>query len=243
LNELEHYISFVDSHISFSATSKGIGMSRSQRFFEENEMSNAIKIHGFPLSGHSHRVELFANLAGINHEVIQVDLAAGEHKQPPFLKLNPLGKVPVIEDGDAVLADSTAILVYLARKYASNWLPSDPVEEAEVQKFLSLASNEIANGPAAARLVTVFGAPLDAEQAKAIAEGVFGYLEAHLNGREWLVGKAPSIADVAVYSYTAHAPEGGISLEPYPNIRAHLARVEALPGFVGMPKTPVGLAA
>lgn len=206
-------------------------------------MSNAIKIHGFPLSGHSHRVELFANLSGINHEVITVDLAAGEHKQAPFLKLNPLGKVPVIEDGEAVISDSNAILVYLARKYAPTWLPANAVEEAEVPKFLSLASNEITNGPAAARLANVFGAQVDADRAKATAKTLFDHLEAHLNGREWLVGAVPSIADVAIYSYTAHAPEGGISLEDYPDIRALLTRIEALPGFVGMPKTPVGLAA
>ncbi|MEP3049241.1 MAG: glutathione S-transferase [Roseibium sp.] len=202
-----------------------------------------MKIHGFPLSGHSHRVELFANLAGINHEMIKVDLAAGEHKQAPFLALNPAGKVPVIEDGGVVLADSNAILVYLAREYAPQWLPAGALAEAEVQKFLSLAAGEIANGPAAARLVNVFGAQLDADRAKAIAETAFTILEKHLNGRDWLVGTKPSIADVAIYSYTAHAPEGDVSLETYPNIRALLDRIEGLPGFVPMPKTPVGLAA
>ena len=206
-------------------------------------MSNAIRIHGFPLSGHSHRVELFANLAGINHEMIVVDLANGEHKKQPFLALNPAGKVPVIEDGDVVVADSNAILVYLAREYAPDWLPADAAGEAQVQRFLSLAANEIANGPAAARLVTVFGADLDADKAKATAAYVFDLLEGELRGRAWLVGDRPTIADVAIYSYTAHAPEGNVSLEPYANIRAFLKRVEALPGFVAMPATPVGLAA
>ncbi len=206
-------------------------------------MPNAIRIHRHPLSGHSHRVELFAKLGGINHELVDVDLLAGEHKKEPFLSLNSAGQVPVIEDGDSVIADSNAILVYLARKYAPDWLPIDPVREAEVQKFLSLAAGEIANGPAAARLVTVFGAQLDAERAKAIAKTAFDRLEAHLNGREWLIGNAASIADVAIYSYTAHAPEGNVSLSDYPNIRALLARIEALPGFVPMQSTKVGLAA
>ena len=206
-------------------------------------MSSAIRIHNFPLSGHCHRVELFAKLTGINHELVFVDLAAGEHKKEPFLSLNPAGKVPVIEDGNVVLADSNAILVYLARKYAPDWLPKDPVEEAQVQRFLSMAANEIANGPAAARLVTVFGAPLDADRAKTIAAYVFDILEKHLDNREWLVGSKPTIADVAIYTYTAHAPEGNVSLEPYPNIRAFLKRVEALPGFAAMPATKAGLAA
>lgn len=206
-------------------------------------MPNAIRIHRHPLSGHSHRVELFAKLGGINHELIDVDLLSGEHKKEPFLSLNPAGQVPVIEDGEIAIADSNSILVYLARKYAPDWLPTDPVREAEVQKFLSLAAGDIAHGPAAARLITVFGAQLDAERAKAIAKSAFDRLEAHLNGRDWLVGTSPSIADVAIYSYTAHAPEGNVSLDDYPNIRALLARVEALPGFVAMQSTKVGLAA
>ncbi len=206
-------------------------------------MSKAIRIHSFPLSGHCHRVELFAKLAGIDHETVFVDLAAGEHKQAPFLKLNPAGKVPVIEDDGAVIADSNAILVYLARKYAPDWLPADPLAEAGVQRFLSLAAGEIANGPAAARLVTVFGAELDAERAKQTAKSAFDLLEGHLEGRDWLVGGKPSIADVAIYTYTAHAPEGNVSLEPYPNIVAFLKRVEGLPGFAPMQATKLGLAA
>ena len=206
-------------------------------------MSNAIRIHSFPLSGHAHRVELFAGLAGIAHEVIRVDLAAGEHKQPAFLALNPAGQVPVIEDGDTVVTDSNAILVYLARKFAPSYLPSDPKLEAEVQKFLTLAAGEIAFGPAAARLITVFGAPFDPEFCKATAKKAFAKLEAHLDGRNFLVGGTPTIADVAIYSYTAHAPEGNVSLEPYPNIRRYLANVEALDGFVPMQSTQVGLAA
>jgi glutathione S-transferase len=210
---------------------------------QEENMSNSIRIHGFPLSGHSHRVQLFASLAGIAHEYVLVDLAAGEHKQPAFLKLNPAGQVPVIEDGDLVLSDSNAILVYLARKYAPDYLPTDPAAEAEVQKFLTLAAGEIAFGPAAARLINVFNAPLDAQFSKATAAGVFGKLERHLEGREFLVGEKPSIADVAIYSYTAHAPEGDVSLDAYPNIRRLLRNIESLDGFVPMPVTKVGLAA
>lgn len=206
-------------------------------------MTQSIRIHGFPLSGHSHRVELFANLAGIAHETITVDLAAGAQKSPEFLALNPAGQVPVIEDGAAVISDSNAILVYLARKYAPSYLPSDPVLEAEVQKFLTLAAGEIAFGPATARLINVFNAPFDAEFCKANAAKVLGKLEAHMEGRDFLVGGTPTIADVAIYSYTAHAPEGSVSLEPYPNVRRLLTNIEALTGFKPMPATKVGLAA
>ncbi len=206
-------------------------------------MSNTLRIHSFPLSGHAHRVELFASLAGIAHEVINVDLASGEQKGEAFLALNPAGQVPVIEDGDTVISDANAILVYLARKYAPAYLPNDPVAEAEVQKFLTLAAGEVAFGPAAARLINVFNAPLDAEFCKTVAERVLGKLDAHLVERDFLVGTAPTIADVAIYSYVAHAPEGGISLEPYANLRRLLSNIEGLKGFKPMPVTPVGLRA
>lgn len=206
-------------------------------------MSHTISIHSFPLSGHAHRVVLFANLAKIKHEVINVDLASGEHKQAPFLALNPDGQVPVIEDGETVITDSNAILVYLARKYAPEYLPQNPEDEANVQKFLTLAAGELAYGPAAARLINVFKMPLDKAFCEENAKKVLGKLEAHMEGRNFLVGDKPSIADVAIYSYTAHAPEGDISLEPYPNVRRLLANIEALEGFVAMPATKAGLVA
>ena len=206
-------------------------------------MSNAIRIHHAPLSGHAHRALVFAKLAGIAHEAIEVDLASGAHKSPEFLALNPNGQVPVIEDGDTVIHDSNAILVYLARKYAPGWMPTDPESEAEVQRWFTLAAGEIAFGSAAARLITVFGAQLNPEFAAATAAKAMAKLEEGLNGRDWLVGDRPTVADVAAYSYTARAPEGNVSLEPYPNVRAWLARFEALEGFVAMPVTKVGLLA
>ena len=117
------------------------------------------------------------------------------------------------------------------------------MHEAQVQKFLTLAAGEIAFGPAAARLITVFNAPLDADFAKATAARVFGKLDVHLQGREFLVAESPTIADVAIYSYTAHAPEGGVALDPYPNVQRLLHNIESLPGFVAMPETNAGLRA
>lgn len=206
-------------------------------------MLNALKIYSFPLSGHSHRVILFASLAGIAHEVIDLDLANGEHKKEAYLSINPAGQVPAIVDGVNAISDSNAILVYLARKYAPTFLPEDPVSEAEVQKYLSLAAGEIAFGPAAARLINVFKADLDRDFAHRTATRVLTKLESALDGKNFLVGNKPSIADVAIYSYVAHAPEGDVSLEPYANVRRHLRNIESLEGFVPFKATKVGLAA
>ena len=207
-------------------------------------MSN-IKLYRHALSGHSHRAQLLLSLLGLNAELVDVDLAAGEHKQAEFLARNRFGQVPVLEDGDTVIADSNAILVYLAERYdASNsWLPVDPVAAAEVQRFLSTAAGQVAFGPAAARLVNVFGAALDHKRAIEVAHTVLGVLESHLDGRDWLVGNNPTIADVANYAYIAHAPEGDVTLDNYPNVRIWLGRIETRPVFVPMPATAVGLAA
>lgn len=206
-----------------------------------NSPESPIRIHGFPLSGHSHRVKLFASLAGIPHEDVLVDLAKGEHKTDAFLRLNPAGQVPVIEDGALSVADSNAILVYLAQRYAPEFYPSEVV--SDIQRFLTLASGELAFGPAAARLINVFGAELNREFCEQVSERLFTKLETHLQGRQFLVSERPTIADVALYSYTAHAPEGGVSLAPYANVRRWLNNIEHLDGFVSMPATKVGLAA
>ncbi len=199
-----------------------------------------IRLYRHPLSGHAHRVELFLSLLGLPYELADVDLKGGEHKSAAFLAKNPFGQVPVIEDGDVIVADSNAILVYLATRYdtAGRWLPRDAVAAAAVQRWLSAAAGPLAFGPAAARLVTVFGAPLDHERAKGIAAQLFAVLDPHLATQAFVAGATPTIADLALYSYTAHAPEGGVSLQPYPRIRDWLARIEALPGFVAMRQTP-----
>jgi glutathione S-transferase len=203
---------------------------------------HAIKLYNFPRSGHAHRAELMLSLLQLPTDLILVDLAKGEHKQPQFLALNPFGQVPVLDDQGVVLADSNAILVYLAQKYGNGrWLPTDPVGAAKVQRWLSVAAGQIAFGPARARLITVFGAPYNAEEAITRAHDLLKVVDQELSNSHYLVGNEPTIADVAAYSYIAHAPEGNVSLADYANVRAWLARIEALPGFVGMPRTVAGL--
>ncbi|WP_440658579.1 glutathione S-transferase family protein [Ensifer adhaerens] len=203
-----------------------------------------MKLYRHPLSGHSHRAQLFLSLLGVPHELIDVDLKARAHKAPEFLALNPFGQVPVLDDEGTVIADSNAILVYLAKKLGRiDWLPEDPAAAAKVQKWLSVAAGDIAFGPAAARLVTVFGANLDAEGAISRAHRVLAQIDAELAGHDFLVGARPTIADVALYSYVSAEPEGNVDLSDYAHVRAWLSRIERLPGFVGFEKTAVGLAA
>ncbi|MFK3820442.1 glutathione S-transferase family protein [Pseudomonas sp. NPDC089407] len=205
-------------------------------------MSNPIKLYNFPKSGHAHRIELMLSLLNLPTELVFVDLAKGAHKQPDFLALNPFGQVPVIDDNGTVIADSNAILVYLVKKYDNgNWLPEEPAAAARVQRWLSVAAGPLAFGPAAARLVTVFGASFNTDEVIARAHTLLKVIDAELAKTPFLAGSTPTIADIANYSYIAHAPEGNVSLEPYANVRSWLARIEALPGFVAMPRTVIGL--
>jgi glutathione S-transferase len=203
-----------------------------------------MKLHYHPLSGHAHRVRLFLSLLGIEHELVPVDLMAGAHKQPAFLQMNRFGQVPVLDDGGVIVSDSNAILVYLAKKHRrGDWLPETPEGAASVQRWLSVAAGQIAFGPAAARLVTLFGAKFNAEEVIARAHAILAVIDAELEGRSWIAAPQPTIADVALYSYIARAPEGNVDLSAYRNVKAWLGRIEALPGFVAFQSSPVGLAA
>ncbi|HYD97012.1 MAG TPA: glutathione S-transferase [Noviherbaspirillum sp.] len=198
-----------------------------------------IDLYRSVLSGHAHRVELFLSLLGLRYTAIDVDLRAGEQKKPEFLRRNPFGQVPVIDDNGTVVADSNAILVYLALRYGdAHWLPRDAAGAAAVQRWLSVAAGDIAFGPALARLGMRFGRPVDMEAATQRAARLFTVMEQELQSRAWLAGEHITIADVAGYSYIARAPEGGIALDPYPALRAWLARIEALPRFVPMIELP-----
>jgi glutathione S-transferase len=198
-----------------------------------------LTLYGTVLSGHVHRVVLLLHMLKVPYRLI--DTPRPMRQTPEFGALNPLRQIPVLRDGDLALADSGAILFYLARRYdaGGGWLPCDPVGEARVQRFLSLAAGELAFGPATARAVTLWGLPGDAEAARAVAARLLVFLEQHLADGSFLAADTATIADLACYAYVARAPEGRISLDPYPAVRAWLARVEALDGFVPIPTSEV----
>ena len=195
-----------------------------------------MKLYDLELSGNCYKVRLFAALAKIPLEMVPVDFMGGEHKRPPLTNLNPWGELPILEDGKVVLRDSQAILVYLATQYGDeNWLPRDAAGLGEVMQWLSTSANELQNGPCAARLADKFGYAIDKANTLERAARILPLIEAHLAAHQWLALGRPTIADCAVMPYVALAPEGGISLEAYPNIRQWIARIKALPGFIPMP--------
>jgi glutathione S-transferase len=195
-----------------------------------------MKLYDLELSGNCYKVRLFAALAKIELELVPVDFMGGEHKRPPLTNLNPWGELPILEDGKVILRDSQAILVYLAAQYGDeNWLPRDAAGLGEVMQWLSTSANELQNGPCAARLADKFGYAIDKADTLERAARILPLIEVHLAAHQWLALGRPTIADCAVMPYVALAPEGGISLEAYPNIRQWIARIKALPGFIPMP--------
>ncbi|MDE2451855.1 MAG: glutathione S-transferase [Gammaproteobacteria bacterium] len=198
-----------------------------------------IALHGTERSGHAHRVVLLLRMLAIPYRFVSAPVEI--RRSDEFLRLNPLGQIPVLEDGPVVICDSNAILVYLAGRYArgSQWLPEEPLAAARMQRWLSIAAGEMKHGPALARLIAQWGEPGDRDSAARTAVRLFRFMEGHLADRAYLAADHATIADLACYSYTAHAPEGGISLQPYRALRAWLARVEALPRFEPMPRSPL----
>jgi glutathione S-transferase len=181
-------------------------------------------------------VELFLRLLGLDFAYLEAPPEV--RTTDGFRRLNPLRQIPVLEDGELALPDSNAILVYLALAHDPDgpWLPRDPADAAQVQRWLSISAGEIRYGPARARVIKRLGGAGDLAAAQAIAHTLLSVMDAHLTGRAWLVGETLTLADIACYPYLAVAPEGGVELTSYPAVAAWIARLEALPGLKPMPR-------
>jgi len=198
-----------------------------------------MKLYDARVSGNCYKARLMMSLLGINHETVAVNLANLEHKSPEFLAMNPLGKIPVLDDDGIIFRDSQAILIYLADKAgAHDWWPQNGRKQAEIMQWLSFAANEVFNGCAIARAILKFKRPLDLDAAQTLARTALDVLEGHLTDHDWLALDKPTIADIAVYPYAGLIWEGDISLAPYTAVRRWLARVESLPGYIPMEGLP-----
>ncbi len=196
-----------------------------------------IKLYGHEVSGNSYKVQLLLSLLKLDYEWIKVDLLKGEQKQPAYLAMNPFGQVPLLVDGETYLADSQAILVYLARQYGGDaWLPLEALPLAQVIRWLSIAAGEVLQGPSHARLYYIFGTAtnINIERATQKADLILKQLDQHLTNHTWLEFERPTIADIAVFPYIALARDGKIDLDAYPQVLAWIERVKQLPGYIPM---------
>jgi glutathione S-transferase len=200
-----------------------------------------LQLYNRERSGNCYKVRLMLALLGLGYEKIPVHREGkGRNMLPPdFERLNPMRQIPVLVADGRPYWGTIAILVYLARRHGGEaWLPQEAAGEAEVTQWLSLAQNEIFYGFGRARSMRGqrwhgYGT---LEEAHAIAQVAVRALEGRLAEHDWLALDRPTIADVACYSYTIFAPEGGISLKANPAVRAWLARIQALPGYLPPPQ-------
>jgi len=198
-----------------------------------------IKLYDAPLSGNCHKVRMLLGFLNLPYESVPVSLPEQENLAPAYLAMNPLGKIPVLDDDGEIIRDSQAILFYLAREYGNgDWLPPDPTVQAHVVEWLSFAANEMTNACAVARALVLFNREGDLIGAQTAARKCLEILDGGLAARQWLVGDAPSIADIACYVYAGLVHQGDVDPSPYENMTAWFIRMEALPGYQGMAALP-----
>ena len=195
-----------------------------------------MKVYLGTVSGNSYKLKLLLSLLKAPHEVVIIDLRNKQHKGVEFLKINPRGEVPALEDDGKVIWDSAACLVYVARKYGGEqWLPTDAAGMAEVTKWLVLAATEIQCGLQYARRGVVQGRWTlgTLEEQQRFGRIALDICEQQLQKHEWLALDRPTIAEAACFPYIETAPEAQVALEPYPAIIKWMERCRKLPGWVG----------
>lgn len=196
-----------------------------------------IQLHGFPMSPNSRRVQLALLELELPFDYVPVSLMEGAHKAPPYLALNPNGKVPTLVDGDLVLWESHAILEYLGDRYPEKRLGAEnPIERGEIGKWLFLNAAHFGPGMAGVfahtiRLPEDQRIPKIAENGRAEVTRVMGLLDRVLSERPFIALDRYTFADVAFAPSFAAAPMLGFDLGAYPALKGWLDRVMARPAW------------
>lgn len=189
-------------------------------------------------SGNGHKVRLLLSLLGEDYRLVQKDIHQGETRTGEFLAKNPAGRIPLLELEDGrTLPESNAILTYLAEGTA--YLPEDRYEKARVMAWLMFEQYQHEPNIAVARF-WCHHLEMTPERKAALAEKqekgneVLRIMDEAVRDADWFVGEKPSIADIALFSYTSVAEEGGYDLSAYPSVQDWISRLSALPGFIPM---------
>jgi glutathione S-transferase len=201
-----------------------------------------MKLYHFP-SPNPQKVTFALKELGLDCEIVPVDLAKGEQRQPEFLAINPLGRVPVLVDGDLTLTESHAILAYLGDKTGRLW-PSSTAERADALQRLFTLSQHImpAAGQVALRIrAKVMGIPLDeavVAQGEQAMQPVIGIIDRRLAANRWMLGADFSLVDCAYCPVLNIMEKAGFSLAAFPNVSAYLDACRARPAWNEVPKLP-----
>jgi len=203
-----------------------------------------LKLYGDPASGNCYKVQLLLHFLEIPYDLVEIDIMAGETRTAAFLKMNPIGRIPLLELEDGThLAESDAILFYLAE--GTRFLPDDRLGRARVLQWMFFEQYSHEPYIAVLRFWKLYAKKSREDEPQWDAREKAGYaaldvMEQALDGRDWFLGEqfgqGPTIADIALYAYTHVAHEGGFDLSGYPAVRAWLARLPTLPGYLSIRK-------
>jgi glutathione S-transferase len=204
-----------------------------------------LTLYDYELDDQCYKVRLLLGTLGCAYEKVAVDVYPGsQHRSARFLRLNPLGELPIISEGDFVLYGAEAILAFLARKYdpARTWLPDDPMRFGEVAQWLAFASHELKTA-SLARLHAILEVEAEEASIYPAARRAFRHMDDHMTKREfddalWFVGNAPTIADIALFPAIALSRDFGVDHDEYPALRRWITRVRTMQGFATMPGVP-----
>lgn len=208
-------------------------------------MASGLVLYNYELNDSCYRVRLALSLLGLTWQAVAVDVFPGkEHLSPPFLAMNPSGRLPILRDGDLVLHGTEAILAHLARAHdpSGKWLPAQGVEFAEVMQWLIFSAHDL-GVTIAARQHSLFGTSGDETSLRAASSRAIRIMDDHMTARgfaqeEWFATEHPTIADIALFPAFALSRDFGIDHDEYPALRRWARRFRALPGFKTMPGIP-----
>ena len=205
-------------------------------------MTARYTLHEYAQSGNCYKIRLTAALLGLPIERREYDILEGETRTPDFLaNVNANGRIPVLQVGDHFLPESNAACFYLAD--GTGFVPEGRFDRADMLRWLFWEQYNHEPNVATLRFWLAFVGEHNLSEVQRIqlpvkvaaGEAALKLMDEHLAGRAWFVGDAATLADIALYAYTHVAEDGGaFRLADYPNVKAWLARLEALPGYVAM---------
>jgi len=196
-------------------------------------------LHEYAASGNCYKIRLAAALAGTPIERREYDILKGETRTDTFLaNVNANGRIPVLQDGDRFLPESNAAAFYIAEGTAL--IPTDPFDRADMLRWMFWEQYNHEPNIATVRfwmgwvgeenLSDLQRAMLPGKRAG--GDAALKLMDEHLASRDWFVGNGPSVADICLYAYTHVAEQGGFELAPWQAVRAWIARVEGLKGYI-----------
>jgi glutathione S-transferase len=193
-----------------------------------------IQLYCFGESGNAYKAALALELSGLDWEPVKVDFFGGETRKPEYRKnINEMGEAPVLVDGDTKLSQSGVIQMYISEK-SGKFGGATPEEEREVMRWVFWDNHKLSSQAGMTRFLMNF-LPEDKRPAEVIAfmqgrlKAAYAVLDAHLDGRDWIVGDGITNADISCCGYLFYPEPFGFVRADWPNIDRWLGHIEALP--------------